>query len=94
MAAVFGRAADAVGAAAAGQRALLGESWPEGVALRVRMGLHTGEAEERGGDFFGQAVNRAARVMGSANGGQIVLSETTAGVLVALAAPGLVVAAC
>ena len=81
VAAVFGRAAEAVGAAISGQREMRCEPWPEGVELRVRMGLHTGEAEERGGDFFGPAVNRAARVMGSANGGQTVLSAATAGVL-------------
>ena len=47
------------------------------VALRVRMGLHTGTAEERDGDYFGPAVNRAARVMSAGHGGQVLLSLVT-----------------
>ena len=46
--------------------------------LRVRMGLHTGTAELRDGDYFGSSVNRAARLMGVAHGGQIVVSQATA----------------
>ncbi len=76
-AAVFGRADDAVAAAVAGQRALTGFDWPDGLALRVRMGLHTGEGHERDGNYFGPAVNRAARVMDAANGSQILLSAST-----------------
>ena len=45
--------------------------------LRVRMGLHTCEAELRDGDYYGSAVNRAARLMGVAHGGQIVVSAAT-----------------
>ena len=52
-----------------------------GPVLRVRMGVHTGEAEERDGDFFGPAVNRAARIMGTANGGQVLVSDLTAGLV-------------
>ena len=48
------------------------------VPLRVRLGMHSGEAVERGGDYFGPVVNRAARLMGAANGGQIVCSLVTA----------------
>src|SRR5262249_58993351 len=66
----FGSARSALAAAVAAQRALTGEPWPEPVELWVRMGLHTGEAEERGGDYFGPPVNRAARVMAAAHGGQ------------------------
>ena len=77
----FGSARSALAAAVAAQRALTGEPWPEPVELWVRMGLHTGEAEERGGDYFGPPVNRAARVMTAAHGGQIVLTETSADVL-------------
>jgi predicted ATPase/class 3 adenylate cyclase len=76
MAVVFGRAGDAVAAAVAAQRAFEIEPWP--TALRVRMGVHTGEAEERGGDYFGPAVNRAARLMSVATGGQVLVSLSTA----------------
>jgi predicted ATPase len=49
--------------------------------LPVRMGLATGEAELRGGDYFGAVLNRAARVMAAGHGGQILLAESTAGLL-------------
>ena len=45
--------------------------------LRVRMGLHTGDAVARDGDYYGPAVNRAARVMAAAHGGQVVVSHAT-----------------
>jgi class 3 adenylate cyclase len=77
-AAVFGRAGDAVAAALAAQHALTSMEWPTGLELRVRMGLHTGEAQERDGDYFGSALNRAARLMAAAHGGQIVCSRGTA----------------
>src|SRR5262245_38950896 len=76
MAVVFGRAGDAISAAVAAQRALEIEPWS--TALRVRMGVHTGEAEERGGDYFGPAVNRAARLMSEATGGEVLVSLPTA----------------
>jgi predicted ATPase/class 3 adenylate cyclase len=81
VAAAFQRAGDAVAAAVSAQRALAAEPWPEGVVVRVRMGLHTGEAEERDGNYFGTPLNRAARLMAAANGGQIVISELTAGLV-------------
>jgi predicted ATPase/class 3 adenylate cyclase len=74
----FSKAGDAVGAALSAQRRLADQEWPEDVRLRVRMGLHTGEAEERDGDYFGPEVNRAARLMAIARGGQIVCSQATA----------------
>ena len=74
----FGRATDAVAAALAVQRALATEPWPEAIQLRVRAGMHTGEAQVDGGDYFGAAVNRAARVRGLAAGGQVLLSRATA----------------
>jgi predicted ATPase/class 3 adenylate cyclase len=80
VAAVFGRADEAISAAVAAQLALLAEPWPPEVPLSVRMGLHSGEADERDGDFFGSAVNRAARVMSVAQGGQILVSALSAGV--------------
>ena len=70
--AVFGRAGGAVGAAVDAQLALCGESLPA-----VRMGVHTGEAEERDGDYFGPTLNRAARLMAIAHGGQVVVSSAT-----------------
>ena len=70
LAAAFGRAEDGLQAAVEAQLALGMQRWPEPVALRVRMGLHTGEAVERDGDYFGSAVNRAARLMGAAHGGR------------------------
>jgi predicted ATPase/class 3 adenylate cyclase len=74
----FPVAAAAVGAAVAIQRALRDASWPHGVAMRVRMGVHTGDAVERDGDYFGPVVNRAARIMAAGHGGQIVCSQVTA----------------
>jgi predicted ATPase/class 3 adenylate cyclase len=77
-AAAFGRAADALQAAEHAQGALGNEAWPPPTRLRVRMGVHTGEVTERDGDYFGPAVNRAARIMAAGNGGQILTSATTA----------------
>jgi len=76
--AAFQRAADAVAAAVDGQRMLQAEPWPVGACIRVRMGLHTGEAQERDNDYFGAPLNRAARVMGAARGGQVAVSSITA----------------
>ncbi len=73
-AAAFGRASDAVRAATESQRALTDTDWP-GPALKVRMGLHLGEAEERGGDYFGPVVNTAARVEAAGHGGQVLITE-------------------
>ena len=75
--AVFLRATDAVGAACAAQQLLLRETWPEGIAINVRMALHTGESELREHDYYGTTVNRCARLRGIAHGGQVVLSQAT-----------------
>jgi len=75
--AVFPHAPDAVAAAMALQRALLREQWPTPTPLRVRAALHTGEAETRGGDYFGPVVNRAARLRAIAFGGQTIMSGPT-----------------
>ena len=80
-AAAFGRAADAVAAAAEAQAELAAQQWPGGLELRVRMGVHTGESTERDGDYFGSAVNRAARLMAAGHGGQVLVSAATAAVL-------------
>ena len=81
--AAFDRPEDALAAALAIQRALHAEPWglPEGQSLRVRLALHAGTAERRGGDYFGAALSRAARLLGAAWGGQTVVSEATAGLL-------------
>jgi predicted ATPase/class 3 adenylate cyclase len=74
---VFARATDAVAAACALQRAFVAEPWPTAMPLRVRMALHSGEAELREGDYFGPVVNRCARLRAIAHGGQILLSLAT-----------------
>ena len=78
--AAFASAEEGILAASQAQREIFSEGWREIApeTLRVRMGLHSGEAEQREGDYFGPAVNRAARVMACAHGGQILLSNSTA----------------
>ena len=74
----FGRATDALAAALDGQRALQAEPWGAVGALKVRMALHTGEAQERGGDYFGPPLNRCSRLLNAGHGGQVLLSRTAA----------------
>ena len=74
---VFAGAGDAVAAAVAGQRALASGRWPEGCDVRVRMGVHTGEAERHDRDYTGLDVHRAARISAAAHGGQILVSSAT-----------------
>lgn len=76
-AAAFASAEDAVTVAAGAQRDLDAHDWPDGVPLRVRMGVHTGVAQHRGDDYFGPTLNRAARLMSAAHGGQTVVSSAT-----------------
>ena len=76
--AIFRRAGDALDAAVAAQRVLVAEPWGATGPLRVRMGLHTGEAQRRGDDYFGPVLNRAARIMSAGHGGQILCSAATA----------------
>jgi class 3 adenylate cyclase len=73
----FARARDAMGAAVAAQRGLAAMRWPQGVQLRVRMGLHTGEAAVRGTTYVGLDVHRAARICSAAHGGQVLVSSAT-----------------
>ena len=73
----FHRADRAVAAAADAQRSLRTAAWPGDQPLAVRMGAHSGDTVERDGDYFGPAVNRAARVMDAANGGQFVVTSVT-----------------
>ena len=72
---MFRSAQDALAAAVAAQVGLSAEDWGES-PLRVRMGVHTGEAEERDDNYFGPAVNESARLMSAGHGGQILVSET------------------
>ena len=74
---VFHTAADAVAGAITAQRSLVGHEWPEGVQVRVRMGLHSGEALLEGKNYVGVAVHRAQRVSSAAHGGQVLLSNST-----------------
>jgi predicted ATPase/class 3 adenylate cyclase len=72
---LFDSARDAVLAAIEGQRALATEAWPDGVEVRVRMGLHAGQATASDAGLVGIDINRAARIAAAAHGGQIVVSE-------------------
>jgi predicted ATPase/class 3 adenylate cyclase len=76
--AAFPTAAAAVEAAVAGQRALAQETWPGGVTITVRMGLHTGEGSLGGDDYVGIDVVRAARIADAGHGGQVLVSQSTA----------------
>jgi len=76
--AAFPLAHAAIVAAVDAQLALGDERWEATGPLRVRMGVHTGPAEQRAGDYFGTALNRAARLTNVANGGQVVVSQATA----------------
>jgi predicted ATPase/class 3 adenylate cyclase len=73
----FARASDAIAAAVSAQRSLASQRWPEGVELRVRMGVHTGEAEVRQDDYVGLDVHRAARICAAGHGGQVLISSST-----------------
>ena len=73
----FTRAKDAVAGAVAAQRALAAHEWPEGLAVKTRMGLHTGEPNVGEEGYVGLDVVRAARICSAGHGGQILLSETT-----------------
>jgi predicted ATPase/class 3 adenylate cyclase len=75
---VFAHPAKAVGAAVALQAAVRTEQWPSTAHVRVRVGVHTGDAEPRGGDWYGPAVNRAARLRALADGNQTLLTGVTA----------------
>lgn len=78
--AVFSTCRDAIAATLQAQRTIRAESWGETGPIKVRMALHTGEADERGGDYFGQPVNRVARLLSAAHGEQVLVSQTTADV--------------
>jgi predicted ATPase/class 3 adenylate cyclase len=80
--AVFESPTDGLAAALAAQLAISAEKWPEVTGpFRVRMGLHSGESQERDGDYYGPEPNRAANIMGLAYGGQVLISEVTARII-------------
>ena len=81
MAAAFSSASAAVAAAVAAKGLLEAEAWPIATPLKVRMGVNTGEAELRDGDYFGTAVNRTAWLMAVGHGGQVLCSAQTAGLV-------------
>jgi predicted ATPase/class 3 adenylate cyclase len=92
MLAVFGEAKDALVASLDAQRALraAADDAREAIVLKVRMGLHSGVADTREGDYFGSSVNRTARVMSAAHGEQILLSAATAALVRDALADGIV----
>jgi class 3 adenylate cyclase/streptogramin lyase len=77
----FPRARDAVLAAATAQRDIAEHSWPGDATVRVRMGIHTGEADLAADRYVGMSVHRAARISSVGHGGQVLVSPTTAGLL-------------
>jgi predicted ATPase/class 3 adenylate cyclase len=79
--AVFPTPGGGLRAALAAQRELAEHPWPEGAAIRVRMGLHTGEGRLGGDDYVGIDVNRAARIAAAGHGGQVLLSDATRGLV-------------
>ena len=75
--AAFGTAKQAVLCALDIQRALAAHRWPGGARVRVRIGIHTGQAVPAGGAYTGLAVHRAARICAAAGGGQVLVSQAT-----------------
>jgi class 3 adenylate cyclase len=79
--AAFSAARAGLDAALAAQRNLAEQAWPTSRPIVVRMGLHAGVCEERDGDYFGPAVNRVARLLAVAQGGQVLVSGVAAELL-------------
>jgi predicted ATPase/class 3 adenylate cyclase len=77
----FASPAGAVRAAVAAQQGLAAHDWSPGLAVRVRMGVHTGEGTLGGDDYVGLDVHRAARVADAAHGGQVIVSDATRGLV-------------
>ena len=78
MIAVFDSVVDGLGAADQAQKSLGSEAWGATGPLRVRMGVHAGETDDRDGDHFGPAMNRTARIMAAGHGGQVLISAIAA----------------
>ena len=77
----FERAKDAVAAAVEARRAFARHEWPDGLPVKVRMGIHSGQPVVKEGRYVGLGVHRAARICAAASGGQILLSASTYGLL-------------
>lgn len=75
--AAFRSAKDALSAAVAAQRTIAAHDWPEDVELRLRIGIHSGDADSSDGRYVGLAVHRAARIGAAAHGGQVLVSSAT-----------------
>ncbi|HEV2216182.1 MAG TPA: adenylate/guanylate cyclase domain-containing protein [Candidatus Dormibacteraeota bacterium] len=86
--AVFTSASDAAASALQMQEGLSAEEWPEGAQVKVRIALLTGVAELRADHYYGQALNRCARLLAAAHGGQILMGGTTASLLGGQPPPG------
>ncbi len=71
----FESAAEAMKAAVGAQQAMIGHPWPSGGVMRIRVGIHAGMAFPRDGDYVALALHQAARVVGAANGGQVIASD-------------------
>lgn len=78
----FARPSDAMEAALSAQRSIQEHPWPEEFPVRVRIGLHTGEAVVSQGEYVGHNVHKAKRICDAGHGGQILVSDTTAPLLV------------
>ena len=78
--AAFSAIENALAAAIEAQRTLNAEDWSAVDGLRVRMAIHAGQTDERDGDYYGPVVNRIARILATAHGGQIIVSEAVADV--------------
>jgi class 3 adenylate cyclase len=85
----FATARDAIAAAVAAQLALAGFEWPADAEVRVRIGLHTAEPHVSEQGYVGIGVHRAARICEAARGGQILLSNATAGIVEDAELPGI-----
>jgi predicted ATPase/class 3 adenylate cyclase len=86
--AAFARPTEALASALEAQLALRNEPWGEIGEIRVRMGIHTGEAERRGDHYFGRALYRCARLMATGYGGQVLVSSVTAALVGSELPPG------
>ncbi len=73
----FATAPEALRAALTAQQQFYAEVWPQSLTLKLRMALHTGAAESRDNDYFGQPLNRVARLLSTGYGGQTLLSQVT-----------------